>query len=406
MLTSAMRFWFPVGIITLLVIAFMSNDLFIPSMPELATSLGVSANVIQNAIAIWFYGSMTLQVVLGPISDQYGRKPILLVSSIVLIAASFLCAFSHDIVTFFVGRFLQGVGVSGIMVTAFAALHEVYEQENNGTKILGYVGLCTALSPLLGPLVGGYISAYFGWEANFIAVTVIGIALTTILFRAMPETITHSPQRIQWTKIVASYKKLLTHRVYMTTVLCYGLLFFTGGAFLAVAPFIVVDLLGFPAQYVGYAMMPMFLCYMFTSGLAGKLEKVISANKLIGVSLTILSLMMLIFMAESVALDNNAVFILAGISCYYLGLGLIGPPLNNISLSQVTSEHKGSASAVLTVIMMLGSALGASVVSYFYNGHLLSIALVMGIAILLALAVFFVYLTSQLSIKTEERNPV
>lgn len=399
MLTSSMRFWFPISIITLLVISFMSNDLFIPSMPELANHLGVSANLIQNSIALWFYGSMSLQIVLGPISDQYGRKPILLVSVGVLILASTLCAYSSSIVWFFMGRFFQGVGVSGIMVTAFAALHEVYEKENNGTKILGYVGSSTALSPLLGPLIGGYVAAYFGWQANFYAVAALGVMLLIILFKFMPETITQAPVGIQWSKITAGYKQLLMNTIFMTTVGCYGLLFFTGGAFLAVAPFIFVDLLGLNAEYVGYGMMPLFISYMLASGLAGKLEKRFSPELIIGVSLTILALLMLVFMLKSVALDTNAIFILSAIAAYYLGLGLIGPPLNNISLSQASSESKGSASAVLTVTMMLGSALGASAVSYVYNGHLLPIALVMGIAILAALAVFIIYLVHTGSLK-------
>lgn len=392
MLTTSTRFWFPFSIITLLVIAFMSNDLFIPSMPELADSFQVSANIIQNAIAIWFYGSMSLQVILGPISDQQGRRPILLLSCFILIVASILCAFTSGVTGFLLGRFLQGVGVSGIMVTAFSALHEVYEKENNGTKILGYVGFSTALSPLLGPLVGGYIALYFGWQANFIVVAVLGAALTVMLYRFMPETIQHAPQRIQWQTIKANYFSLLTHTPFITTVMCYGLLFFTGGAFLAVAPFIFVDLLGYPAAYIGYAMMPMFICYMLAAGLAGKLEKHFSANTIITVALVALAVWMVIFIAKSNELDNNAMFILSGIACYYLALGLIGPPLNNISLSQATSDNKGCASALLTVMMMLGSALGASVVSYFYNGHLLPIALVMGGAIFVALIVYAVYL--------------
>ena len=344
---------------------------------------------------------MSLQIILGPISDQYGRKSILLYSAILLILASFLCGLSSSISMFLFGRFLQGVGVSGIMVTAFAALHEVYEKENNGTKMLGLVGLTTALSPLAGPLIGGYVAAYFGWQANFYVVAILGALLVTILSQYMPETITTTPQRIQWQQIGDNYRRLLTNRTFVSTVTCYGLLFFAGGAFLAVAPFIFVDLLDLPAEYVGYGMMPMFICYMLASGLAGKLEHIFSANKIIGFSLTILSLLMVVFIAGSHDKESNPVFIISAIVFYYVGLGLIGPPLNNISLSQATTESKGGASALLTVTMMLGSALGASAISSTYNNHLFPIAVVMGGSIFIALLVFLVYV-----LNPETSNPV
>ncbi|PJD95573.1 MAG: hypothetical protein CK426_02480 [Legionella sp.] len=382
---------FAISIITLLVLSFMSNDLFIPSMPQLSMDFHVSANAIQNAITAWFFGSMSLQIVLGPISDQYGRKPILLFSACILIVASLICALSSSVTGFLAGRFLQGLGVSGIMVTAFAALHEVYEKQNNGTKILGMVGLCTALSPLAGPLIGAYVAIYFGWQANFYAILLLGLPLVLILAKYMPETITHTPEHIDWVKIRKDYSTLFTNWTFTNTVACYGMLFFAGGAFLAVVPFIFVDLLHWPIEYVGYGMMPMFICYMLASSLAGKLEQQVKANTLIGISLTLLSLLMALFIGGSSHYESNGVFILSALTAYYIGLGLIGPPLNNISLSQASSENKGCASALLTVTMMLGSALGASAISYFYDTHLFSIAAVIGGSIFVALAFFILY---------------
>lgn len=392
MLSISARFWFPVSIIALLVLSFLSNDLFIPSMPALMTDFGSSSNGIQNAITAWFVGSMSLQLILGPISDQYGRKPILLFSAMMLMVASLVCGYSHSLSLFLAGRVLQGVGVSGIMVTAFAALHEVYETENNGTKILGYVGLCTALSPLAGPLVGGYIAAFFGWQANFYAMLLIGLPLIAMLAKYMPETAMVKRERIEWRKITNDYAGLFRNWIFVTTVSVYAFLFLTGGAFLAVVPFIFTDLLKLPVEYVGYGMMPMFICYMAASGLAGKLEAIVSAKKIIGISLGLLSLWMIIFIAGSEQQNNNAMFILSAMMAYYIGLGLIGPPLNNISLSQATSDNKGCASALLTVTMMLGSAFGAAVMSYCYNAHLLSIAAVMGGGIFIALVAFLLYL--------------
>lgn len=401
-------FWFPLSIITLLVMAFMSNDLFIPSMPELTGHFHTSANSIQQAIALWFYGAMALQMILGPLSDQYGRKPILLVSTGILVLASLVCAMANDLTSFLIGRFFQGLGVSGIMVSAFAALHEVYEKQNNGTKILGYVGFCTALSPLAGPLIGGYAAAFWGWEINFYAVSGMGLVLMLLLYNQMPETLERS-KKANWKEFGKGYARLLKNLTFTTTIASYGLLFLAGGAFLAVAPFVVTDLLSLPVTYVGYAMMPLFILYMLASGFAGKLESKIAPHTLIGTSFILLTILMLIFMYGAELYEHSSFFILLGFGGYYLGLGLIGPPLNNISLSQASSEEKGCASALLTVTMMVGSALGASSMSLWYNGRLFPVAIIMGLSALAAFGLFMVHFiwsgsTEKSMLKGQETN--
>jgi DHA1 family bicyclomycin/chloramphenicol resistance-like MFS transporter len=254
--------------------------------------------------------------------------------------------------------------------------------------MLGIVGMCSALAPLTGPLIGGYIAAYFGWEANFYAVIATTIILYLVLACFMPEVGRDTVAKINWQTIWKHYQQLFSNRVFVASILSYSFLFFAGGAFLAAAPFIYVDILGLPVEWIGYGMAPMFICYMLASGLAGKLEQVASANALISTTLVGACILMLAFTAWSIYAPVNIWGIVIAVSIYYVALGIAGPPLNNLSLSQANDENKGTASALLTITMMLGSALGALLVSLVYNSTLFPIAAVITSGVVLAALVY------------------
>jgi DHA1 family bicyclomycin/chloramphenicol resistance-like MFS transporter len=396
MQNNHLTFWFPLSMISLLVIGYMSNDLFLPSMLELTHTFNVSANVIQNTISLWFFGCMLFQPIIGPISDFFGRKIVLIAAAFLLCIASLYCALAPNISSFYLGRFLQGVAVSGIMVAAFAAIHEAYEKAGKATAMLGYVGMATATAPVAGPILGGYIAAYIHWEANFYLVSIVSIFLIILLSIFMP-SMTVNKQALQWRFLLGNYKNLLANRSFVTTIVCYGLLFFAGGAFLAAAAFIYGDILGLTVQHIGFGMMPMFICYMLAASFAGQLEKKYPAKKIISTTFMGVCVLMILFVLYSLTVDIKAniwlsfVVILGSFALYYSALGLIGPPLNHISLSQASGENKGIASGLLTSTMMLGSTLGSFLISLVYNGELYSITLCVAGSVFAAAILFWVY---------------
>jgi MFS family permease len=401
MLNNSARFWFPFSLISLLVIAFMSNDLFLPSMPELADYFSASANLIQNAITLWFLGSMLLQLILGPLSDYYGQKYILLFSALLLCLASIACAIAPAVKFFLLARFLQGVAVSGLMVTVFAAIHTAYDAEGKATTMLGIVGMCSALAPITGPIIGAYIATFLSWQANFYLTALACIVPMLLLTKLMPvnSVADKHANPLSWQLIKDEYKNLLTNKIFLASISSYSCLFLAGGAFLAAAPFIYLEIFQVPTHYIGYCMAPMFISYMLAAGAAGKLEHYYPAKKIILTAFMVTIVLMLAFVFYTIVYKPVFAAFIIAVTVNYIALGLIGPPLNHISLSQADEKNKGSASALLTTTMMLGSTLGAFMASLFYSQTIIGIALVITLPILAAAGIYWIYIFRQ--VKTE-----
>lgn len=395
---------FPIAMISILVIGFLSNDLYLPSMPALVSVFHTTDNLVQISIAAWFAGSMSLQLFLGPVSDSYGRKPILLFSAVLLIIASLLCAWAMSFPWFLLGRILQGFAVSGIMVVAFAAVHEAYEPLGKATQMLGYVGMGSALAPICGPLLGGFIYALINWQANFFVVAIGALLLMVILYMFMPETKTSSKMELNLGKILYNYKSLLRHPVYMTSVLAYSFLFFAGGAFLTGIAFVYHDIFDIPLKYVGAGISPMLLSYMIAAGFAGKCEHRFGAKRVLRFAFSFITIIMIVMLLLSLLPTPHLLYILLPMILFYLSLGIMGPALNHISLSHAESDVKGAASALLTFIMMLGCTLGSLFVSAVYNKTLFSFVIIIVLATFASLISYVFYVKSSATLTSNSNG--
>lgn len=139
LLNKKITLFFPIALILYELPLYFSNNLFFPALVEITKSFSVSNDVAQLSIAFWFLGAATLQIVLGPLADHYGRKKVLLSGGIVFVLATLLCSYTHSLYCFFIGRFFQGGVVSTILVAGYAAIHELMEREE-AIKTLSSMG--------------------------------------------------------------------------------------------------------------------------------------------------------------------------------------------------------------------------------------------------------------------------
>jgi DHA1 family bicyclomycin/chloramphenicol resistance-like MFS transporter len=262
--------------------------------------------------------------------------------------------------------------------------------------MLAYVSMGSAMAPILGPIIGGVVYAYIGWVANFYAVALGGILLLPLLMRFMPETNQHKNNSIKIKQVLSNYGSILKNIQYMTTVLSYGGLFFAGGVFLTGIAFIYSDIFQVKLEYIGLGISPMLLSYIIAASLAGKLEKKFGSDKAIMSVFYTLSIAMSAMLFLSYMRHPSLIYVVVPMIVYYFSLGLIGPMLNHLSLSFAPNEHKGSASAMLTFIMMLGSTLGSILMSILYDHSLKIFATIIAISIAFS---FFAYLIFRAHLK-------
>ena len=167
-------------------IALLPNFMFIPSITVLANHYETSFSIMQLSVSLYMVASASLQIVLGPLSDKYGRRPVLLACLAILIISSLGCIFSTSTELFFIFRMLQATAVSG-MVIGKAIVIDVFN-EKNVIKMLSQIAIVLGISSILGPAIGGLLIDLYSWTAIFYFVIGIGISSFLYNFFILEET--------------------------------------------------------------------------------------------------------------------------------------------------------------------------------------------------------------------------
>jgi DHA1 family bicyclomycin/chloramphenicol resistance-like MFS transporter len=168
----------------------LSTDLYLPSLPALTAYFGVGEAAGQLTLSAFLLGLAGGQIIYGPLSDRYGRRPVLLFGLALYAIASIVCVFAPSIQVLVIARFCQACGACVGPVLGRAVVRDVYGREG-AARILSYLSAAIALAPAIGPIIGGFVETWFGWRANFIVLSLYGAAALALTFAILPETNTH-----------------------------------------------------------------------------------------------------------------------------------------------------------------------------------------------------------------------
>ena len=199
----------------------LAIDIHLPSMPYIMSVLHTDAAHMQQSISGFLLGVGASLLFYGPVSDAYGRKPVVIVGLSIAAVSSFLCAYSDTIDLFLLCRVLQGIG-SGVCMGLGRTIAIDVLRANRFSTIGSYFSLFLSLSPLLAPMLGGYIQQWLGWRANFLILAAM-IALILLLFTFFcPETNTHRKQ-LSFQRIAYDYQSLMLNKIFVCFTLISGI---------------------------------------------------------------------------------------------------------------------------------------------------------------------------------------
>ena len=179
----------PPHIFTLIVLTglgALSMNIFLPSLPAMSEHFSTDYRVMQLSVALYLAGSAVLQIVVGPISDRYGRRPVLLWGIGIFLVATLGCILAPTIEVFLAFRMLQAVVVVGL-VLGRAVVRDMYPQDQAASQI-GYVTMGMAVVPMIGPAIGGVLDETLGWQANFWMLAILGMLVMALTWRDLGET--------------------------------------------------------------------------------------------------------------------------------------------------------------------------------------------------------------------------
>lgn len=179
----------PPSLLTLMLIpalASLTLSIFLPALPQMAQDFGVEYGVMQLSVSLYFLATGLLQLVIGPLSDRYGRRPVLVASFAIFLLATLGAMLATNAVVFLLLRMVQAVIATGMALSRTIIRDLVPGEKAAG--LIGYVTMGMAIAPMLGPAVGGWLGEHYGWRAIFLALLLFGIATFALVLLDLSET--------------------------------------------------------------------------------------------------------------------------------------------------------------------------------------------------------------------------
>ncbi len=349
----------PPKIVTLILLAGLSAltmNIFLPSLPGMAAYFDVSYGLMQQSVALYLALSAALQVVIGPISDRYGRRNVLIVSLVLFLLATVGTLFAANATVFLIFRMAQAVIASG-MVLSRAIVRDMVADEQ-AASMIGYVTMGMSLVPMIGPVIGGVLDDLYGWRASFTLLLILGAGVLALVWADLGETATL--RKVSLMDQVSTYPGLLSSRRFWGYTLSAA---FASGCFFAYlggAPYVGDKVYGLTSTEVGALFALTAVGYAAGNFLAGRFSVRIGMNRMIlagtlvtTVGLTVLALLTLLGLSGPVVFFGLTVF---------MGMGNgISLPNANAGILSVRPELAGTASGLGGAILIGGGAALAAV---------------------------------------------
>lgn len=326
-------------------------NIFLPSLPMMSSYFATDYRVMQLSVALYLAVSGCLQIIIGPISDRYGRRPVMLWAIGLFMLATIGCLLSTNITVFLAFRMCQAVIVAG-MVLSRAAIRDMVPTAQ-AASMIGYVTMGMSLVPMIGPVIGGALGEFFGWHANFWLLLGMGGVVFAVTWFDMGETATHRADSLK--SQILQYPELLKSQQFwgycLTATFAAGSFF----AYLGGAPFVGSEVYGLSDTRLGLYFGAPAVGYLVGNFLSGRFSMRIGINPMIFMGTFTpflgLSAALIVFQA---GLGSAPIFF-GFMTLIGLGNGLVMPNANAGMLS-VRPQLAGSAAGLGGAIMIGGGA--------------------------------------------------
>ncbi|MCM2560541.1 multidrug effflux MFS transporter [Lutimaribacter sp. EGI FJ00015] len=258
-------------------ISALSMNVFLPSLPGMAVYFDTEYRLMQLSVAIYLAMNAVLQIFVGPISDRFGRRPVILIGLALYLLATLGCIFAPNVTVFLAFRMIQAVVVVA-MVLSRAVVRDMFTQDR-AASMIGYVTMGMAVVPMIGPAIGGILEELFGWHANFWLLFFAGLAVFWLTWRDLGETARASDNTLLGQ--FREYPELLTSPRFWGYCLAAA---FGSGAFFAYlggAPFVASNVFGLSPGKMGIYFAAPSIGYFLGNWITGAYASRYGVNKMV-----------------------------------------------------------------------------------------------------------------------------
>lgn len=354
----------------------LSIDTYLPSMPAIAADFGIGSSMVEQSVTAYFFGLAGGLVLAGPLSDRFGRRPLLLVGLWTYLATTIACAFAPTIGLLVACRALQGFGASATTAAGRAVIRDIWSG-NLAARAMSFVTMVMTFAPLIAPILGGQIFIHLGWRAIFWVMAGFGTLLLLLIQWRMIET--NGPDRRAGTSIAVffrAYGRILRSLRAWVYLLAGGLSFAAMFAYITGSPFVYMEVYGVSPAHFGYFYGLNVLSLLLGNWLNSRHVVRLGYQRLLVLGAAVSALGTLAFWLAAFTTTGGFTIVVLTLLVAVGPVSMTGA--NAIAgLLDLFPANAGAASSLFGVAQYGLGALGGALVGLFYNGTATALALAM-----------------------------
>jgi DHA1 family bicyclomycin/chloramphenicol resistance-like MFS transporter len=337
-------------LVAMIALGPFTMQIIVPSLPAMARDLGASIAAIQLTITLYLLAVGAGQLLYGPLSDRFGRRPLLMGGLAVYAAASLAAALADGLSGLVVARTFQAIGACAGVVLARAVIRDVWPRDQ-AASVLGYVSMGMTIAPMLAPLLGSLLEEAFGWRAAMLACLAFALPLAWVSWYRLPETLP-APQPLPgFAALLGAYRAVWSvpaFRAYALVTACATAVFF---AFLGGAPFVVVQGMGYSPVAFAIAFATVSVAFAFGNWISGRYAARLGAMRLLETGVWICTGGALLTVVLLLALPGHIATFFVPMAFVAVGNGMTQPASIAGALS-ARPQLAGTASSLVGAMQM------------------------------------------------------
>jgi len=345
-------------------------------------SFNVSTAMLSKTIGGYLLAFGISTLFWGPITDKFGRKPVINLSMFTYMLASIGCALSEDFETFVLMRSLQGISVSGALISSRAMIRESHNVIS-AQRAMSQITLMFSIGPIIAPLIGAFLADMFGWRSIFWFLAALGGFL--ILLMSLTEETLHKSARqsIHPKKVAKNYLDASKNKEFMIQILCLSLSFAGFFLYIVGSPIVIYSFLGLDGSYFSYLFSALLLGVVSGFYISAKRTRHLSLSEMVGLGVIIMLLGSVINIALNSYFEPTLITVAAPLIIYSTGL-VVMTPVINILIIDCFEDNRGFATSVKTFFQMSFSAVVTIFMLPLLSGDIMHFAYAQALFILLA----------------------
>lgn len=333
----------------------ISMALYTPAMPQLVTAFGTDVSTVKLTLTIYFLGFALAQLVCGPLSDAWGRRPVVIGFTILYLAGSLMAVFASTIDWLLAARAVQGVGAAAGVAIARAIVRDLFTGRQSA-QVMNMIGLMLAAGPAFSPTIGGITLDLFGWHAIFLLMVLYGLVIIGIFLTIVPETLkTPDRDNARPRQLASNYLALITDRRFLRPAIVMACSIGTLYSLATILPFVLIDRVGLTPTAFGLGMFVQSGSFLAGAVVMRKLLVSIDAHKLVAAGLAFMALGAVLVLVLTLAFEPRFITVMGPVGLLAFGIPFVMPAMMTESLAPY--PHIAGAASALSGFFQMGAGL-------------------------------------------------